>query len=250
MPRYTYGDSELAGDRLRLVAELFEPSSEAFLVAAGGSPRLALDLGAGPGETARLIARATGASVVVGVERSAAFAARAARSGVATVVADVAAPFLPIRHADLIYARLLLAHLTDPAAVVARWSTATRVGGRVLVDDLERIETDDAVFREYLDEVALEVVRAEGGALFVGPTLHGGPDPAASRRVHDAVAEFAPPQSATARVFSMNLQVLTERGEVDPRPALAAALRAVADGQRAAEPVRWRVRQLAWERTG
>ena len=50
-------------------------------------------------------------------------------------------------------------------------------------------------------------------------------------------------------MFAMNLAVLTDRGEVAARPALAAALEAIATGARAAEPVRWRVRQLAWERS-
>jgi SAM-dependent methyltransferase len=249
--RYTYGDSSLAGDRLELVAELFEATSRSFLVEAGGTPTVAVDLGSGPGATTRLVADATGARLVIGVERSPAFARRAAEQGRARlVVADVAALHLPIRAADLVYARLLLAHLADPAVAVARWSTILTIGGRVLVDDLERIETDDDVFRTYLDDVALAVVRAQGGALFVGPILHAASDPAGLRRVHDAVATFAPPADATARVFAMNLEVLTQRGEVAPRPELGAELAAIADGRRPAEPVRWQVRQLAWERTG
>jgi trans-aconitate 2-methyltransferase len=249
--RYTYGDSSLAGDRLELVAELFEPTSRSFLVAVGGTPTVAVDLGSGPGATTRLIAAATGARVAIGVERSTAFARRAAERGPARfVVADVAAQHLPIRAADLVYARLLLAHLADPAAAVARWSIILTIGGRVLVDDLERIETDDDAFRTYLDEVALAVVRTEGGALFVGPILHAASDPARLRRVHDSVATFAPPADATARVFAMNLEVLTQRGEVEPRPELGAQLAAIADGSLPAEPVRWHVRQLAWERTG
>jgi hypothetical protein len=48
----------------------------------------------------------------------------------------------------------------------------------------------------------------------------------------------------------MNLEVLTQRGEIAPRPELAAQLAAIADGRRPAEPVRWHARQLAWERTG
>ena len=120
----------------------------------------------------------------------------------------------------------------------------------MLIDDLEAIETDDDVFRGYLDDVALAVIRAQGGALFVGPALHAAPDLAGLARVHDAVATFTPAAAETARVFGMNLAVLTERGEVTPRPALAAALAAIAEGERPAEAVRWQVRQLAWERTG
>ena len=68
-----------------------------------------------------------------------------------------------------------------------RWATILTIGGRVLVDDLETIETTKA-FRSYLDDVALAVVRAQGGALFVGPAAARGrrsrrPGP----RVHDEV---------------------------------------------------------------
>lgn len=120
----------------------------------------------------------------------------------------------------------------------------------MLIDDLEEIDTDDGVFRSYLEEVALAVVRREGGALFVGPLLHAADDPRGLARVHDRVVSFAPSPAETARVFAMNLQVLTERGETDARRALAAGLEAIVAGSRPAESVRWRVRQLAWERTG
>jgi trans-aconitate 2-methyltransferase len=251
MARYTYGDSALAGDRLELVARLFEPASRAFLVAAGGAPEVAVDLGSGPGATTALLADVTRSQVTIGVERSIAFARRARQRRLGRiVVADVAASHLPIGRAALLYARLLLAHLADPAAAVARWSTILTIGGRVLIDDLERIETGDDVFNAYLDEVALAVVRAEGGALFVGPILHRAADPAGLRRVHDEVATFAPPAGDTATVFGMNLEVLTHRGEIEPRPQLAHELRAIAEGRRPAERVRWHLRQLAWERTG
>ena len=253
MARYTYGDSELAGDRLALVARLFEPTSRAFVeVAASRAPRVAVDLGCGPGYTTALIHGTSGARRTIGIDRSEAFARRARRDapGLAFVAGDAASGSLPIADADLLYARLLLAHLHDPPGSVRRWSTILTIGGHVLVDDLEAIDTVEDVFRAYLDDVALAVVRAQGGSLFVGPILHAASDPAGLARRHDEVAAFTPPAADTARVFAMNLAVLTERGEVASHPALAEALGAIAAGVRPAEPVRWRVRQLAWERTG
>ncbi len=252
MARYTYGDSVLAGDRLALVARLFAPTSEAFLRAAAPSePEVAIDLGCGPGRTTQLVHETARARRTIGIDRSEVFARRAHGDvpGLAFVTADVATGSLPVARADLVYARLLLAHLVEPIAVVGRWSTIVTIGGRVLVDDLEAIDTDDDVFREYLDDVALAVIRAQGGALFVGPPLHEAPDPPGVERVHDRVAAFTPPAIETARVFAMNLAVLADRGEVAACPSLAAALDAIATGTRAAEPVRWRVRQLAWERS-
>jgi SAM-dependent methyltransferase len=233
------------------VADLFEPTTTAFLRSAGGTPSVAVDLGCGPGRTTALIRAVTGSRRTFGVDRSHAFARRArAATGLGFLVADVARPTLPLAQADLVFARLLLAHLRDPILAVARWSTILTIGGRVLIDDLEEIETDDDVFRSYLEEVALAVVRREGGALFVGPVLQTADDPLGLARVHDAVTTFAPAPADTARVFAMNLQVLTERGETEPRPGLAAGLDAIAAGTRPAEPVRWHVRHLAWERTG
>ncbi len=78
MARYTYGDSDLAGDRLALVARLFRPTSEAFLRAASPrEPDVALDLGCGPGYTTTLVHETAGARRTVGVDRSEAFARRA-----------------------------------------------------------------------------------------------------------------------------------------------------------------------------
>ena len=250
-PRYTYGDSELAGDRLELVARLFEPTSAAFLrMAVAEPPPLALDLGCGPGLTTALIHRTTGAGQTVGLDRSHTFARRArATAGLGFFVADVVDAGLPCRSPSLIYARLLAAHLSDPSGAIGRWATTLVPEGRVLVDDLESIEAD-GVFRSYLDDVALAVIRAQGGMLFVGPALHAATDPPGLARVHDEVAPVTPAPAETARVFAMNLAVLTENRELRPRPDLATELEAIAAGERSCDPVRWRFRQIAWERTG
>lgn len=254
MTRYTYGDSALAAERLALVASTFEPSTRGFLEAA--APRgvaLAVDLGCGPGYTTKLLREVTGARGTVGLDASPAYVARATATALPDVsfrVHDATVVPFPVGPADAIYARLLLAHLRDPAATVAAWTTQLAPEGVVLLDDLEAIETDHSAFRAYLDEVALAVVRREGGALLVGPTLHAMPDPADTERTHDAVATFVPSPAVTARIFGMNLAVLVERGETDPRPDLADELAAIAEGRAAAEPVVWSMRQVAFRRLG
>src|SRR5690349_3152130 len=85
---YTYGDSALAGDRLALLASIFEPTTAAFLRAAamppdrwpatdpvthrrlGPGPDVALDLGCGPGFTSRLIGEVVAPARVVGFDFS------------------------------------------------------------------------------------------------------------------------------------------------------------------------------------
>jgi len=252
--RYTYGDSALAAERLGLVARMFESTTRAFLRSVvRDPPRVVVDLGCGPGHTTRLLHEVTGAERTVGLERSEAFVADALRDrppGVSFGLHDVTTVPFPAGPADLVYARLLLAHLPDVEGVVGRWSTTLAIGGHLLVDDLEELEAPEPAFRGYLDDVAIAVVVAQGGELFVGPRLHAMPDPDGCERVHDAVASFSPPSTLTARVFRMNLAVLEERGETPPRPDLAASLDELGSGARGGEPATWCVRQIAWRRMG
>ena len=193
----------------------------------------------------------TGAVRTVGLDTSAEHVARARSGsppGLDFMVHDVTVVPFPSGPAGVVYARLVLAHLRDPAAVIARWSTQLDPGGVLLLDDLESIETDDEVFRTYLDEVALAVVRRAGGALLVGPEIHAVADPAGTVRLHDEVATFAPPAPVTARIFGMNLAVLVDRGEAEARPDLTEGLVAIAEGTRPAPAVSWRMRQVAFRR--
>jgi trans-aconitate 2-methyltransferase len=252
MGRYTYGDSALAAERLGLVARMFEATTRAFVEAVVSQPPgLVVDLGSGPGHTTRLLHRVTGARRTIGLDRSDAFVVEARRDqpdGVSFVVHDVTAIPFPTDPADVIYARLLLAHLADVEGTVSRWSTMLTIGGLLLVDDLEELDAPEPAFREYLDDVAIAVVRAEGGDLFVGPRLHAMSDPMGCERIWDEVATFSPPASLTAQVFGMNLEVLQDRGETAPRPDLAAALEGISSGKVQGRPATWRVRQLAWRR--
>jgi trans-aconitate 2-methyltransferase len=252
MARYTYGDSALAAERLGLVARMFEPTTRSFVASAvRRRPGSAVDLGCGPGHTTRLLHEVTGARSTVGLDRSEAFvraARREAPGGVSFAVHDVTQVPFPTGPADIVYARLLLAHLVDVEGVVRRWSTMLTIGGLLLVDDLEELDAPEPAFRDYLDDVAIAVVRAEGGDLFVGPRLHRMGDPPGCSRVHDEVASFSPPPSLTARVFAMNLAVLVDRGETAPRKDLAAPLADIAAGRPPAAPATWRVRQVAWRR--
>ena len=252
MTRYTYGDSALAAERLGLVARMFEPTTRSFLASVvRRRPDSVVDLGCGPGHTTRLLHDVTGARSTVGLDRSEAFVATAGRDrpdGVSFAVHDVTKVPFATGPADVVYARLLLAHLADVGRVVRRWSTMLTIGGSLLVDDLEELDAPEPSFRAYLDDVAIAVVRVEGGDLFVGPRLHAMDDPPACSRVHDGVAAFSPPAPITARVFAMNLAVLVDRGETAPRPDLAAALDDIASERRRAAPATWRVRQVAWRR--
>jgi trans-aconitate 2-methyltransferase len=249
--RYTYGDSDAAARRLEVVAEMFEPTSRNFLVRwAPRSPSLTVDLGCGPGITTRLVHEITGSARTVGLDRSEAFLGRArpeAPPGVSFVEHDAREVPFPTGAVDLAYARLLLAHLKDPASVVRGWASQLRPGGLLLLDEPESVDTDEPLFINYLDHVARAVIRAQGAELFVGPQLHAMSDPIGTARLADEVVSFAPPLATTASVFAMNLGVLTDRGEVEPMPELAEGLEAVVNGEPAAAAT-WRARHVVFRR--
>jgi SAM-dependent methyltransferase len=73
---YAFGDSALAARRLVLLAEVFEPTSRAFLAHVGAHhsgppPELAVDLGCGTGHTTRLLVSVLGPRRVLGLDQSA-----------------------------------------------------------------------------------------------------------------------------------------------------------------------------------
>lgn len=251
--RYTYGDTEVAADRLALVASIFEPTTRRFLLdARRRPPGLAIDLGCGPGFTTRLLHEATNARRTVGLDRSDAFLARARTDApvrVTFMVHDAREVPLPSAPADLLYCRLLLSHLVDPASVVVGWSTQLASGGLLLLDELDSIDALEPTFVNYLDQVARPVVAAQGADLYVGPLLHGMEDPPGTERIVDRTAMFTPPAALSARIFAMNLAVLTDHGETEPRPDLAVPLESIARTGHG-RPATWRVRQIGFRAGG
>ena len=166
---YTFSDTASAADRLRLLAEVYAASSTALLARhVPPGPGLALDLGCGPGHTTLLLHRVTGAAHTIGVDRSPAFLALASqqgRPGVEFVEQDVVDP-LP-GPADVVFARFLLTHLSDPARAVRTWAQALAPGGRLVLQEVARlVSTDPALGRYY--ELVAELQQAQGQDLQIG----------------------------------------------------------------------------------
>jgi trans-aconitate 2-methyltransferase len=208
---YSFGDTPAAEERLDLLAAVFDPPSRAFLASVvSGPPRLACDLGCGPGNTTRMIRDVTGASRVIGLDRSAAFAssARARSSGAGDVEFQVweAGTPLPVAAPDLVYARMLLAHLTDPARLAAAWASQLGPGGQLLLDEVHRIGTRSEVFAEYLD-IVVQRVRAGGAEMYAGPLLDAVPLPDGCQLAVDQVVAHPVPARDAARLFRLNLSV-------------------------------------------
>jgi trans-aconitate 2-methyltransferase len=257
---YSFGDTATAEERLDLLAAVFDPPSRAFLASTvRRPPRLACDLGCGPGNTTRMIRDVTGADRVIGLDRSAAFASSAQARAGASRTGDVefgvweAGTPLPVAAPDLIYARLLLAHLTDPARLAASWASQLGLGGRLLLDEVHRIDTRSDVFAEYLDMV-VQRVRAGGAEMYAGPLLDAIPLPDGCQLAVDQVVAHPVPAREAARMFRLNLSVWGS----DPWAAgrfggqvlagLDRELGRIAAGQGDVPEITWHLRQIAIRR--
>jgi trans-aconitate 2-methyltransferase len=252
---YAFGDSAPAARRLGLLADLFEPASRPFLARfAGRRPGLAVDLGCGTGHTTRLLASALAPRRVLGLDQSASFVALAAADappGVEFAVHDVTRAPFPCPPADLLSCRLLLSHLPDPPAALATWATQLAPGGLLLVDEVDRIHTDDPALRGYLD-TAGALLASRGQILEIGPVLHRLPDPPGLTRRHDRLATLSPPAPRAAAMFAQNLAVWGPQAVTDGVAGerevaeLVEDLELVATGGRPAS-ITWELRQVAWE---
>jgi trans-aconitate 2-methyltransferase len=257
LPSYAYGDDPVALQRLLLLAKVFAPCSEAMLKRLPlGKPDVVIDLGCGPGETTRLLSEHFPRAQTIGVDASPEFvAAAAARQprAISFVVGDVTRAPIAGAPADLIYARLLLAHLREPTEVVSSWTRQLRPGGVLALEEVERILTEDQLFQDYL-HIATSALQARGTQLFVGPTLHQMEAPAGTEMV-SAVHTLQPSSRDAATMFALNLDTLRRDQSIKAnysRRALDAIAGAL--GARAKEtdgpPIAWEMRQLVVSRDG
>jgi trans-aconitate 2-methyltransferase len=241
---YAFGDSDIARERLALVADTFEAPTRRLLADLPAmQPRYVVDMGCGPGHAAALLRTRYPHSEVTGLDASAAMveAARGRVPGAWFTVADVTQPLrLP---ADVVYARLLLGHLTDPAAALATWAAAIRPPGLIVCEEPVRYRSDDARFSRY-EQAVTAVVAARGATLWAGPALDE--DPPGCVRTLDRVVEHPVRVGRAAAMFWRN--AVTWGDEISGAGELVEQLRAL----EAADPDRevvWELRQTVWSRT-
>jgi SAM-dependent methyltransferase len=259
---YLFGDTELAARRLTVLARVFEPPTRDFLGAwrsglGGLDPQLVaptvLDLGCGPGHTTRLLATLLDRHVI-GLDSSDAFLYEARRlrpSRVSFQLHDVTDVAFPTPAAHLMYARFLLTHLEDVAAVLASWRANLRPGGWLLLEEPEWISTTVEPFRVYLDWVAASLRRC-GTELYVGARLAEQAAASGGFSVRlDRVVEHDVADRDAATMFAWNLPSVRSAPEVAEShsatelDALQRELDDLAYGLGQGSRIRWGLRQLA-----
>ncbi|HET6811034.1 MAG TPA: class I SAM-dependent methyltransferase [Acidimicrobiales bacterium] len=259
---YAFGDSDLAARRLELVAAVFGEPTRALLHRAArlhGPVGLAVDLGCGPGLSTALLHETVGATRTVGLDASPAFVARAsarAPAEVSYMVHDVRSVPFPVGPADVVLARLLLAHLPDPVGTARTWVTQLKEGGLLVLDEIEFIHTGHPVLARY-EELAVAVVAARGGPMYAGPEL-AAPGALGGRGWMVRACELVRLPVATAQaaaMFSLNLPTwrddgaITSRWTTDEVDSLARQLDELRHSPATGE-ITWGLRQVVVERTG
>jgi len=207
---YTFGDNDTAARRLGLLADVYRPSSEDFLRRWAGAPRLAVDLGCGPGHTTRLVHNVTGAAETFGLDASEAYVAVApgeGSDGLKFVRHDVTQRPLPAPPADLLYCRFLLTHLTDPVSALRVWRAAAADGGRLLVEELEWLRSPSPVLSRYYELVEATQAR-HGQKMFIGAELPAAAREAGWQVTLSEATPLRPDAAQMARLHMMNLATL------------------------------------------
>jgi trans-aconitate 2-methyltransferase len=258
---YTFGDTDLAAERLRLLARVFEPSSARLLGWLGPNGGMtALDLGCGPGHTTRLLAAHTSASRVYGLDQSARLLARAACEQqdprLSFVECDVTVPPFPAPKAALIYARFLLTHLRNPAQVLRTWASAALPGARLVLEETAFMTAEQPAFARYYGLV--ERMQAHyGQRMYIGRelgalALASAPTWAVERA---EIAVSLLPAPDMARLHLLNLRTWSQdpfaQANYDPSELgeLEASLEQIAGGVVDAPPVSLGMGQVVLQRS-
>ncbi len=146
MTSYVLGESNAEAERLRILDAVYGETSRAFLRRTGlRAGWHCADFGCGLGHIALWLAeQVAGTGHVTGVDRAELFV-NLARTNARQrnldhthfIKADASAVALPNASFDLVYSRCLLSHLPDPLAVLRRMTTLTKLGGIVVVEDID-----------------------------------------------------------------------------------------------------------------
>ncbi len=254
---YTFGDNDVAAERLRHLADAFAPSSRAFLARLAREPvRSAVDLGCGPGHTTALVQDVTGARAIVGLDSSARLLARARRQAPRRIVFaehDVTTVPFPAPPADLLFGRFILTHLAAAQPAMAAWIGAVRPHGRLALEETAAVTSDEPALSRYY-ELVESMQAAHRQRMHIGRDLAFLGQRAGWIVESAALQPVVLPGAVAARLHALNFRTWRHdpfiAATVDPAEldALGTALEHLANGARTAAPARWQIAQVILRR--
>ncbi|MCB5907361.1 class I SAM-dependent methyltransferase [Streptomyces pinistramenti] len=162
--------------RLRALEDLWDPFTEHYLRQAGvPTTARCLEVGAGSGSVARMLARICPSGDVTATDIDTRFFEElAAEERITVLCHDVTQDGFPADSFEVIHARMVLCHLADPAQVLAAMAEWLRPGGLLLVEDLDLGPADASphpVMRQGLHVAERTLGVSQGSDLRLGRRL-------------------------------------------------------------------------------
>ncbi len=257
---YTFGDHEEASRRLRLLAEIYQPETRGLLEVALDSgkllrPRLAVDLGCGPGWTTHLLHEVLQPQRTVGLDASERYVAeaRAHFPELQFLRHDILHTPFPVEAPELFFCRFLLTHLPSPHAALQAWAEVAAPQAILLIHETEGLASAHPALHRYYELVGA-MQQHYGQTLHVGAILDASFAGTAWRIKQSRSLVLEKPARAMAQLHLPNLRTwgrnefaaqAFDRRELDE---LEAALDSIASGISEAGLVRNTVRQIVAER--
>ena len=184
MGQYALAGGSKGKERLNLLSEVMFPTTSQLLRSVGLTRGMkCLDMGCGGGHVTCYMAEIVGdAGTVVGIDRDAEILDLARRDADASGLSNVelrCADVLAYEEEgvyDLVYARFLLAHLSDPEKCVGSMLKACKPGGIIVIEDIECAASFCyprlPAYERYV-ELYQQVLRRLGGNADIGPEIPG-----------------------------------------------------------------------------
>ncbi|GHO85885.1 class I SAM-dependent methyltransferase [Dictyobacter formicarum] len=256
---YLFRDTDRAARRLQVLAEVYTPSSEAFLQdIVHTQPQLALDLGCGPGYTTHLLAKTTRSAQTIGLDSSTHFielATKSATGQISFLQHDVTQTPFPVGPADLIFCRMLLTHLQDPQATIERWLTQLKPGGLLLIEEVDWINTDKPILRDYLAIVAA-MLKQQHNQLYIGEQLDAHqPTASGIQRPLSRVYQLPVTTANAATMFYLNIQTwknhpfIQQNYPITQIEQMEDELGTLTTSTSTHNEITWGMRQIAYQKT-
>lgn len=255
---YTFGDTDVAAERLRLLGRVFEPSSGRLLASLGNpSGELAVDLGCGPGSTTRLLAQHVTCERVVGLDQSERLLAQATREQaserISFLQADVSAPPFPLPAANVLYSRHLLTHLRQPGEIVRAWAGAAQANALLVLEETAFMTGEHPAFPRYY--ALVERMQAHyGQRMYIGRELEAVTRCAEWSHERAEITVAPLPARDMARLHSLNLSTWSNdhfaqaNYDQEELATLGAELARIASGEVSAPPVSCGIGQVVLRR--